>query len=312
MNAAGEELCAPGERYLYSNEGYSLLSQLVAVAARLPFRQYVLSKIVEPLGLKDTDFSGDRGDVATGYTVQDGEFRHHPQLGGELVYGPGGLIGSARDLVRFARFVMSGGEVDNRPLIPREVIEGTEEIHVEYPAEARSGFGERGRTGYGYGWRVRDRFLGHKLIMHAGSTGVSGAQLLIVPEQKIAVGLLANVGSAPIDLAVAILAECLGEDPDTVVPGARMRTWTDRICGEYRMYLGQGAIDVQYDEGLITVRDKESGRIVGLVPAEDSLSSGRCYQYDRFGGRSVCQSIDDADPPVLYIERNRYRRVDAG
>jgi hypothetical protein len=133
--------------------------------------------------------------------------------------------------------------------------------------------------------------------------------LLIVPERKIAIAMLTNVGTAPFDLALAVLAECLGLDPDTALPAARLRSWTERISGEYRMYLGQSVTDVGYDDGLVTVQDRESGKMKRLVPAEDFLSSGLCFHYDNQGGRTVCQFVADADAPVLYIDRNRFNRV---
>jgi CubicO group peptidase (beta-lactamase class C family) len=69
----------PGDRWLYSNSGYFLLSQIVKRASGKSLRQFADENIFKPLGMKSTHFNDDHTEIvkgrATGYAPRPGGFR---------------------------------------------------------------------------------------------------------------------------------------------------------------------------------------------------------------------------------------------
>jgi CubicO group peptidase (beta-lactamase class C family) len=55
----GPTTAAPGERRIYSNAGYLVLAELVAVRAGMPFADYCGQAVLEPLGMAATGFDPD-------------------------------------------------------------------------------------------------------------------------------------------------------------------------------------------------------------------------------------------------------------
>jgi CubicO group peptidase (beta-lactamase class C family) len=109
-------LAQPGERWFY-NTGASILGVLVARAAGEPFADVLRTRVLEPLGMKDTGFwttSTDR--LATAYRPTpdglvvwdepDGTWSHPPAFGD----GASGLVSTADDLLAFARMLLGGGD----------------------------------------------------------------------------------------------------------------------------------------------------------------------------------------------------------
>lgn len=122
---------APGERFHYSH-ATDVLGFIVGRAAGQDFRQVLMDRIFQPLGMVDTDFyippeKRDRASVvyrqdeATG-ALEPVEFRRFdsppPYCG-----GGGGLISTASDYLKFARLLLGGGEVDGVRLLRSETTE---------------------------------------------------------------------------------------------------------------------------------------------------------------------------------------------
>jgi len=70
----------PGDKYVYSNTGYTLLSLIVKRISGMSLREFTTKYIFEPLGMKNTHFRDDHAEIvknnAYGYTPEkDGTFR---------------------------------------------------------------------------------------------------------------------------------------------------------------------------------------------------------------------------------------------
>ncbi len=109
----------PGTRFLYSDAGYEVLSEVVRRVSGLPLDEFAAARIFAPLGMKDTEFRpGGKGKIPLARIAPteriDGEIRrgavHDPRafaLGG--VAGHAGLFSTADDLARYAAALLSGG-----------------------------------------------------------------------------------------------------------------------------------------------------------------------------------------------------------
>jgi CubicO group peptidase (beta-lactamase class C family) len=121
----------PGERFHYSH-ATDVLGFLVGRIAGLDFREFLMQRIFQPLGMVDTDFyippeKRDRAavvyrqDDATG-ALNPVEFRRHdapPAYCG----GGGGLVSTGDDYLKFARMLLNRGEVDGVRLLKAQTVD---------------------------------------------------------------------------------------------------------------------------------------------------------------------------------------------
>ncbi len=174
----------PGERYLYSNSGYFLLSQIVKRASGKSLRVFADENIFKPLGMVNTRFQDDRSEIiknrATGYFPRKG--------GGFSVLitnfdgvGDGGLFTSVEDLLLWNQNFYNNKLAGGADLINNLFTTGT--------------LNNGEKTDYAFALMTSD-YKGLKIISHGGSFNGFRAEMLRFPEQKFSVICLCNLGSA--------------------------------------------------------------------------------------------------------------------
>jgi CubicO group peptidase (beta-lactamase class C family) len=110
-----------------------VLGRLVEVVSGMPLDRFFAERILGPLGMTDTGFAvaeADRGRLAALYGPHPatGRATRNDAMGAKALEPPmflsggGGLVSSAADYARFARFLLQEGELDGvRLLGPRTV-----------------------------------------------------------------------------------------------------------------------------------------------------------------------------------------------
>jgi len=146
----------PGTQWIY---GYNtdILGALVEVVARKPLDQVLRERILEPLGMRDTEFylsPGKSGRLAAVYSINDGKLERAPTPGnsvgqGHYVDGPrknfsggAGLLSTATDYARFLQMMLNGGELDGKRILSRKTVELMTTSHLgDIAYNAGQGFG---------------------------------------------------------------------------------------------------------------------------------------------------------------------------
>jgi CubicO group peptidase (beta-lactamase class C family) len=111
----------PGDRFLYS-ESPTVLGRLVEVVSGQPFDAFLRARVLDPLGMRDTDFwvaPENRSRLATVYrhTESGGiePFEIEPEVPftqrPTLLEGAVGLVSTVPDFLRFAQMLAGGGEL---------------------------------------------------------------------------------------------------------------------------------------------------------------------------------------------------------
>ena len=126
-------IAQPGKAWNYS-VSTDVLGYLVEVISGRPFQDYLVEKVIKPLGMVDTDFyvpAAKHERFAANYNAGPG---------GKLVLlddpaksrylaprrvnsGGGGLVATASDYLRFCRFMLNKGELDGARLLGRKTVE---------------------------------------------------------------------------------------------------------------------------------------------------------------------------------------------
>ena len=174
----------PGERYLYSNLGYGLLDHLISEVSGRPFADFVRREVLLPLGMhrSSVDIDGAlRDDAAVRYGA-DGvayPFYDFDHPGGSAVFA------SAHDLLRFAMANVGTPLPDQRSVLSEAGLREAHEPCVQSP----TGFG------YGLGWMTTEDEAGYLTRGHTGGMGGVSTAMAIVPDERVAVVVLANAPS---------------------------------------------------------------------------------------------------------------------
>jgi CubicO group peptidase (beta-lactamase class C family) len=121
----------PGARFHYGH-ATDVLGFLVGRVAGSSYRDFILQRILAPLGMRDTDFyipKEKRGRAAIMYQQDQatGALSSVPlplyDTPPAFTAGGGGLISTLDDYLSFARMMLNGGELDGTRYLKRETVE---------------------------------------------------------------------------------------------------------------------------------------------------------------------------------------------
>lgn len=199
----------PGSRLSYSNLGYTLLGMVMEHVTGERYEQYLDAHLLRPLGMHHSTFrfvsqAGSHADTRLAMGHFEGGAT---QAAVPLYLRPAGqFTTSAQDMGRFARFLMSDGEIDGKPFIASHLLRA-----MGRPTTTEAASAGLVDAGYGLGLNSRDRHgvLGN---CHIGTTVGFRANFCLFPEAQKAffVAMNADVETANYDRFDALLVRELG------------------------------------------------------------------------------------------------------
>ncbi len=180
---------APGQVYAYSNLGYTLLGAAIAHITGTPFEQWMQTQWLAPMRMGQSVFESavpSGPDAATaitaeGKTVQELALRDTPA---------GGLNTTVLDLLQLARLWFAQGSLNGQALLSNQSVQDMQRPwQPETLADAAT---------VGLGWHLLpDEFDGvGPLLCHAGGTLHHHAQLMLLPQLRLAVAVMSSTASA--------------------------------------------------------------------------------------------------------------------
>ncbi len=173
---------SPGEAWNYS-VSTDILGYLVGKISGMPFERFVKARILDPLGMTDTDFQvppekADRFaacyafDAKGKVVLQDDPAKSKYLAPPVFVSGGGGLVGTAADYLKFCQMLLDGGVADGQHFLSPKTIELMTLNHLPGGKElmdlSRSLFSEAGNEGLGFG-------LGFAVVMDRAKTLTPGS-----------------------------------------------------------------------------------------------------------------------------------------
>ncbi len=176
---AGDPLLfTPGTGFQYSTYGYTVVGCAIEGASGERFQDYVAAHVLEPAGMTHT-FVDDVFEIvphrARGYQKIDGQVKNAALMDSSYKIPGGGYVTTAEDLVHFAQALLDGKLLQAGALAQMWV------------ASAPS---SHGPLPYGLGFIVWD---GGRFIEHDGGQPGTSTLLFMIPKEKFALALLANM-----------------------------------------------------------------------------------------------------------------------
>lgn len=190
-------LSEPGTAYHYSTYGYNLLGCVVEGASGISYSDYVRENIFKPAGMdrmRVDDVFTIIPNRAQGYEkARSGELRKSGLADTSYKIPGGGLCSTVEDLARFAIAVQKDTllkpETRKQMLTRQKLRDGKE-------------------TSYGLGWGIGG-WKGHLMISHGGAQQRVSTYLLMVPDERLAVVVMANLEGAGTGALARRIAEIL-------------------------------------------------------------------------------------------------------
>jgi len=193
----------PGTTHSYSSYGYTLLSAAMERGAGVPFLTLMREKVLRPLQMTETEpeVGGRRlPDQATGYEQgTNGKAQVTPRTDLSPVWAGGGFVSTTGDLLKFAR-----AHLDGRFFRP-------ETLDLLWTAQTAKDGTKRPPSAFG--WQVGRTPKGRRLLVSGGNSIGGTVVMFVVPEEKVILVFMTNMGSAPIrGVPMGALQILLGED----------------------------------------------------------------------------------------------------
>ncbi|QLG46931.1 serine hydrolase domain-containing protein [Costertonia aggregata] len=180
------ELISPvGERFNYSNIGYSLLGLIIEKASGMDYETFLNSQVFEPSKMNHTGYvipDWETNEVANGFF--DGKEAKKPNEENWSDNGPylnlkgnGGILSRASDMLLWSQSIMNNTVLD----------EATTATYL-YPHFQPTNIYDN----YGYGWGIENPDSENKLVVHGGASNLFTSDLWIYPKKRITIIILSN------------------------------------------------------------------------------------------------------------------------
>jgi CubicO group peptidase (beta-lactamase class C family) len=171
----------PGERFNYNNTGYIIMAEIIHKLTGMTMRQFLEVEVFKPLGMADTSLSDNHKEMLPNFAghynlMEDGSYTK--AFENVSVSGSTNIITSIAD---FARWLSNYTTSHYQPSVMHR-------MNTTHPLNDGS------TNPYACGLELSER-AGKKMWTHGGGAGGFRSEMIFVPEDCVAVGVLSNNGS---------------------------------------------------------------------------------------------------------------------
>jgi CubicO group peptidase (beta-lactamase class C family) len=179
----------------YNNLMYILAGEVVSAVSGTTWEAFVTERLFKRLNMTSTFALGDQApseNRATSHGLVGGEVvAVNPEDRDDVIAPAGSIRSSAQDMAQWLLACLDEGADGTRLLRP-DILREMQSLQMSIPVTAARGKNVYAARffGSGLGWTVLD-YRGRKFCDHAGS---AGTMMAIMPEERIGVVVLTNVG----------------------------------------------------------------------------------------------------------------------
>lgn len=174
---------APGTRFAYSNNGYTLLGYIIETVTKKTYEELLKERIFDPLKMKNSGFHRHRPvikNMASGYNRSFGEYYDTDSTDKSSAYAAGAIYTTVEDLFLWDQ------ALNTEILLPKKYMDL---LYVKHIVDHNAH--------YGYGWELRDKPIGNtketiETTGHSGSIGGFRSLYTRIPSRNASIILLSN------------------------------------------------------------------------------------------------------------------------
>lgn len=309
----------PGERMVYSNAGYYLLSIAVQRAGGTGFEAFMRARVFEPLGMFDTASIRSDLEIVPGiatfhHPLPEGRYRRGIYPTDELL-GSGAVVSTVDDMLLWADHIRR-----DRPV-------GGSRVWTRLLERPTYSSGEVGEYCNGL---TRQSYRGVEVVHHAGATMGATCMLLMCPAYEVDIIVMANrMDCNSSDLAFRALDAVLGDgalgpaDGPVAVDAMQrhLGSWYSPSSRKVYEFKAQGesvALTYMGNPSRI-VREASSGRLKMALPGHGVVQIGeptdRSLEISDCGHRESLERLADPPRDIAALARGlagRYRCSEFG
>lgn len=291
----------PGEKYLYSNSCYFMLSMIVEEASGQSLREYARENIFEPLEMNNSLFYDDNTDLIKNrvFSYEKTEDAFDNLILRFDMVGSGGVYSSIEDLVKwdqnfYTNKLGKGGQA---------IIEKMHEDGVLNNGES---------AGYAYAV-VNGEYKGLRTVSHGGSLAGYRSTLTRFPDQQFSVIILANRSDAnPTSKAYEVadyylIDELKVEQPEAPAQEQASETLEkitpDQMTGSYEIEPGIYA-EVTLQDDTLFMLQKWNNLSYPLLPVE-----GNTFTESENGVKFTFSMLENDYARQLTIDQNENETI---
>jgi len=208
----------------YQNLMFMTAGYLVEVITGKTWEEFITERIFQPLGMSRTNCSVEDTQKHENYALPhekpiDKDRKQIPFRNIDSI-GPAGSINScASDMANWLRLNLNAGKFDDVQIASEDVISEMQSRQMPIVNKAMmfdvlDTHPEVGQASYGMGWFIQN-YRGTKWVHHGGAIDGFIAQVSMLPQKKIGVVCLSNLGGRHVPIAVCgnIFDRLMGNDP---------------------------------------------------------------------------------------------------
>jgi len=204
--------------YEYANIPFMAAGLVVEAVSGYTWEEFVEARILGPVGMESTRLRMREieasPDHATPHELYKGRVTVAPRFDNDACCPAGGINTSARDISRWIRLLLGGGEIDGSRIVSTQSLRETWKPHTAIVVENPDRFGlDWGSSimSYCLGRHTRG-YRGHTVIGHSGGIDGFVAQISLIPKLGIGVAVMANLADGHLikDLDCSLLDTVLG------------------------------------------------------------------------------------------------------
>jgi CubicO group peptidase (beta-lactamase class C family) len=219
--------------YGYQNIMFLTAGQVVEAVTRESWDDALQRRILKPLGMTSTSTSvralNGVSNLAAPHDRIAGRVQPIRWPNYDNLAGAGAINSNVTDMARWLRMQLNNGTFNGTRIISDSVISEmhTPQTVIRMGRETRELFPETHFIAYGLGWSLRD-YRGRKLVGHGGVLDGMRTEVLLAPEERLGVVVMANLDGTNLPNAIAyrVIDSYLGEP---------VRDWSEAYIKNYRL-----------------------------------------------------------------------------
>ena len=256
------------EKFQYNNLMFLTAGYLTEVITGKTWEEAVRARILDPLGMKRTDFSvtdmQKDSDFAQPYGKKDGKIEKLPFRPITNLAPAGSINSSVNEMARWVTVHLNGGKYGDKKLAEGPTVADMHIAHMVTGAtspEAEITGGE-----YGMGW-FGDNYRGHRRVEHGGNIDGFSANVVLFPKDDFGMVVLTNLNGTPLrDLITQVIADRL--------LGLKPMDWINLAASR------RALAEKESKEG---AKKKAVTRIAGTIPSHKLGEYAGDYEHPGYG-----------------------------